>query len=135
MAKEMDWSGDYEHALKEFMERFAAGPLHWVGMLMAGVCAAVAARAMKRGLDWRDLDVLEQLYEEEVAGHSYSQTIKDPKTRHLFQIKGVYAPTLLKMAKWIESEVVPMAIGHVEQDQSQTCLAAALTVLAAKGRK
>ena len=131
----MEWPGDYEHALKEFVERFAADSLNWVGMLMAGVCAAVAVRAMKRGLDWHDLDVLEQLYEEEFAGHSYGQTMEDPKTHHRFRLKGVYAPTLLKMVEWFASAAVPMAVKHVTQDQSQTFLAATLTVLAAKGRE
>ena len=106
-----------------------------MGRLIATVFATVAAVAIKRRLDWHNLDLLAQIYEAEFAGHKYGQELEDPKTHHRFMIKSVYPPTLGDLGTWFMSDVIPAASKQVKQDQSQTFFAATLTVLASEGHK
>ncbi len=121
--------------LKEFRKLFDASSTNLVGAIMASVCTGVAAIAIKRGLDWRDMNVIDQIYQEKLAGHMFYQVLQDPKTGLRYRIKMLYEPTTLAMAKRLVNEVMPKISKRFGHDQSRTFLAGTLALCTALGRK
>ena len=114
---------------KHFWQLFAASPTQLVGALMANVCAAVGTLAAKKGLDWQSLDVVDQVYGEQLAGYMFYQVMLNPKTGAKYRLKFVYPPDLLQLAQNFK-EALPLINKTLTAETASTLPLAMLAVLA-----
>jgi hypothetical protein len=115
---------------KVFLKLFRGGQNNVLGAIMAGVYASIGTRAAKKGLDWRDSDVLDRVYREWLVGKTCGQELTNPRTGAKYRLKFAYPADLVQLAATV-STALKDATEMIVTDEAKTLALATLVSLGA----